>query len=148
MTTINKAIVLGRLGHDMELSYTASGMPVGKMSVATTEKWKDASGQPQERTMWHRLVWYGKGPEVMRDAMKKGAQVYAEGRMDHREYTKKDGTAGTSYEIKVSELVLLTRVNDERASAPKEVEAPKGRVAQDLARLKQGTFLDESDIPF
>jgi single-strand DNA-binding protein len=100
--SVNKAILLGRLGKDPELRYTPSGKAVVSFSLATSERWTGQDGQKNESTTWHNIVAWGKQAEIMKEYLKKGQQVYIEGRIDNRSYDKKDGS-GKGY---VSEVVV------------------------------------------
>ena len=86
MASVNKVIVIGNLGRDPELRYTASGQPVASFSVATNERWNDREGKPQERTEWHRIVVWGKQAENCANYLQKGRPVYVEGRLQTREW--------------------------------------------------------------
>ena len=88
---VNKAILVGNLGRDPEIRYTASGMAVANFTIATSEKWKDKnSGEMQERTEWHRIVAWGKLGEICGEYLAKGRQVYIEGRIQTRQWEDKD----------------------------------------------------------
>ena len=91
MASVNKAILIGNLGSDPELRYTASGQAVASFSIATTEKWKDKEGQNQENTEWHRIVLWARQAEIAKEYLKKGSSVYIEGRIQTRSYEDKDG---------------------------------------------------------
>src|SRR5579864_2738908 len=89
MSGVNKVIIVGRLGADPEVRYTPGGQAVAKLSVATSENWKDKQGQKQERTEWHRVVVWGKMAEVVGQHLTKGRQVYIEGRLQTRSWDDK-----------------------------------------------------------
>src|ERR1700689_3901615 len=89
MSGVNKVIIVGRLGGDPEVRYTPGGQAVAKLSVATSENWKDKEGQKQERTEWHRVVVWGKMAEVVGQHLTKGRQVYIEGRLQTRSWDDK-----------------------------------------------------------
>src|SRR5438445_306975 len=89
MSGVNKVIIVGRLGGDPEVRYTPGGQAVAKLSIATSENWKDKSGQKQERTEWHRVVVWGKMAEVVGQHLSKGRQVYVEGRLQTRSWDDK-----------------------------------------------------------
>ena len=89
---INKAIIVGTLGQDPDVRYTASGSPVVNVSVATNESWKDKNtGEAQERTEWHRIVIFGKLAEIAAQYLKKGSQVYFEGKIQTRKWQDQGG---------------------------------------------------------
>ncbi len=99
MASVNKAIIIGNLGSDPELRYTAGGQAVANFSVATTEKWRDKEGQNQENTEWHRVVLWARQAEVAKEYLKKGSSVYIEGRIQTRSYEDKDGNKRYTTEI-------------------------------------------------
>jgi len=99
MASVNKAIIIGNLGSDPELRYTAGGQAVANFSVATTEKWRDKDGQNQENTEWHRVVLWARQAEVAKEYLKKGSSVYIEGRIQTRSYEDKDGNKRYTTEI-------------------------------------------------
>lgn len=92
MASVNKAILIGNLGRDPEVRYLPSGNPVASFSIATTENYNDRSGARQERTEWHNIVVWGKQAELCGQYLKKGRQVYIEGRITNRSYEAKDGS--------------------------------------------------------
>lgn len=106
MGSLNKACLIGNLGKDAELRYTPGGAAVANFSVATTETWNDKSGQKQEKTEWHRVNVWGKMAESLAQYLLKGKQVYLEGRIETRKWTK-DGVDKYSTEIKADKIVLL-----------------------------------------
>ena len=80
--SVNKAIIVGNLGRDPEVRYSASGNPIANVSVATTDTWRDKqSGERQEKTEWHRVVFFGRLAEIAGEYLRKGSQVYIEGRL-------------------------------------------------------------------
>lgn len=81
---INKVILVGNLGQDPEVRYTANGKAVANLSLATSESWKDQSGQIQEKTEWHRVVLFGKLAEIAGEYLRKGSQIYVEGKLQTR----------------------------------------------------------------
>lgn len=101
--SVNKAILLGRLGKDPELKYTSSGKAVCTFSLATSERWTGADGQKTESTCWHNIVAWGKQGEVIKEYLSKGRELYIEGRIQNRSYDDKDGNK--KY---ISEVVLQT----------------------------------------
>lgn len=106
MKGINKVILVGNLGQDPEIKYTTSNQPVVNVSLATTDSWTDKSGQKQDRTEWHRLVFFGKLAEITGQYLKKGGQVYVEGRLQTRQWEKNGQTMYTT-EIIVSDMQML-----------------------------------------
>ncbi len=108
MGTVNRVILVGNLGKDAEVRYTPSGAAVSTLSLATTEVWNDkSSGQRQERTEWHRVVLWGKQAETLNDYLKKGKQIYVEGRLQTRQWDDRDGNKRYTTEIRSDRIVLL-----------------------------------------
>jgi single-strand DNA-binding protein len=106
--SVNKAIVVGNLGRDPEVRALPSGQSVASFSLATTARFKDRNGEPQERTEWHRVVAFGRLADNCQRLLSKGHQVYVEGRLNTRQYQAKDGT-GLRYrtEIVAQQIRLL-----------------------------------------
>ena len=107
MGSVNKAILVGNLGRDAEMRFTAGGTPVATVSLATTEKFTDRDGQKREDTQWHRIVIWGKTAESLHEYLTKGKQIYVEGRIQTREWTDKEGKAVKTTEIRADRIVLL-----------------------------------------
>ncbi len=107
MSSVNKVILIGRLGADPELRYTAEGSPVATFNVATSETWKDRSGNKQEKTEWHRIVAWRKLGEISAEYLKKGKLVYIEGKIQSREFEGKDGAKRKMYEIVASNMRMI-----------------------------------------
>lgn len=105
---VNKVILIGNLGNDPEVRYTASGAAVANVSLATSEQWKDReSGEQQERTEWHRVVFFGRIAEVVGEYLRKGSQIYVEGRLQTRKWQDKDGNDKYSTEIVANDMQML-----------------------------------------
>ena len=105
---INKVILVGNLGADPEVRYTAGGTAIASLSIATSEQWTDKqSGQKQERTEWHRVKLFGRLAEIAGEYLKKGRQVYVEGSLRTDKYTGKDGVERYSTDIIASDLQML-----------------------------------------
>ncbi|NLB13189.1 MAG: single-stranded DNA-binding protein [Gammaproteobacteria bacterium] len=104
---INKAILVGNLGNDPEHRSTASGMAVTRASLATTSVRKDRDGNTQERTEWHRVVFFGRLAEIAAEYLRKGSQVYIEGEIRYDKYTDKDGVEKYSTDIVANEMQML-----------------------------------------
>ena len=95
---VNKAIIVGNLGRDPEVRYSANGNAIANVTVATTDSWKDRqSGEQQERTEWHRVVFFNRLAEIVAEYLKKGSQVFIEGRIQTRKWQDKDGNDPVSY---------------------------------------------------
>lgn len=146
MGSVNKVILVGNLGRDIELRYTPGGAAVATLSLATTDVWNDKSGQRQEKTEWHRVVLWGKTAETLAEYLLKGRQIYVEGRLQTRQWDDRDGNKRYTTEIRSDRVVLLGgrgssgggggggrhEVQDQRAPAPPD----------------EGVELTEDDIPF
>ena len=108
MASVNKAIILGNIGKDPEVRYTASGEAICNITVATSESWKDkATGEKKELTEWHRISFFGKLAEICGQYLKKGSQVYVEGSIRTRKWTDKEGVERYTTEIKGDEMKML-----------------------------------------
>ena len=107
MASVNKVIVLGNLGRDPETRYTADGAAITNVSIATTRRYKDASGQQQEETEWHRVAFFGRLAEIAGEYLRKGRPVYVEGRLRTRKWQDKDGQDHYTTEIVAENMQLL-----------------------------------------
>ena len=125
---LNKVILIGRLGKDPEVRYMPNGDAVCNFSVATSESWKDSNGQKQDRSEWHNVTMYRKLAEIAGQYLKKGSQVYLEGKIQSRKYQGKDGIERTAYEIIVNEMKMLGGGNSEQ-QAQAETPTPPRRQA-------------------
>ena len=139
--SVNKVILLGRIGRDPEVRYMPNGEAVANFSLATSENWKGKDGQKQERVEWHNVTLYRKLAEIAGQYLKKGSQVYIEGKIQSRKYTGKDGIERTAYEIIGSEMKMLGGNNTNTDSVP----APPTK--QDQTTTVHVDFEDEN-IPF
>ena len=104
---INKVILVGNLGNDPETRYTQGGMAITRISLATTSVRKDKDGNQQERTEWHRVVFFGKLGEIAGEYLRKGSQVYVEGEIRYDKYTGQDGVEKYSTDIVANEMQML-----------------------------------------
>jgi len=104
---VNKVILVGNLGNDPEIKYTQDGKCITRISVATSESWKDKDGNQQERTEWHRVKAFGRLAEIMGEYLKKGRQVYIEGQLRTEKYTDKNGVEKYTTDIIADELQML-----------------------------------------
>jgi single-strand DNA-binding protein len=137
MRGVNKVILIGNLGRDPELRYLPSGESVVKFTLATGSRWKDKSGQPQERTDWHNIVAFGRQAEVCNQYLKKGSQVYVEGRIQNRSWEDKDGNKKYITEIIARSINLLGR-KEPGAEVPEETAEP----------LVEESKTEDEDLPF
>ena len=105
--SVNKVMLVGRLGRDPETRFTGGGQAVANFSVATDETYKDRNGERQKRTEWHKIVVWGKQAEIAQQYLKKGSLVFIEGRIQSREWQDKEGQKRTSFEIVASNFRML-----------------------------------------
>jgi len=105
--SVNKVILVGRLGRDPETRFTGGGQAVANFSVATDETYKDRNGERQKRTEWHKIVVWGKQAEIAQQYLKKGSLIFIEGRIQSREWQDKEGQKRTSFEIVASNFRML-----------------------------------------
>ena len=143
--SLNKVILIGRLGRDPECRYLPNGDAVCNFSIATSESWKDQSGQPKERTEWHSITMYRKLAEIAAQYLKKGSQVYIEGRIQSRKYTGKDGIERTAFEIIASEMKMLGGKAEGGEGQHNPPPPPQAR-QQTAAPVPQDDIDD--DVPF
>ena len=156
--SVNKVILVGRLGKDPETRYMTNGEAVTNATLATSENWKDKSGEKQEKTEWHNLVFYRRLAEVAGEYLKKGAQIYVEGKIQTRKYQTKEGQERYTTEIIVNEMQMLGSKsggagsfevveNQSSSSAPaRSTPAAKPAVAAPAGKSNFDNFDD--DIPF
>jgi single-strand DNA-binding protein len=105
--SVNKVILVGRLGRDPETRFTGGGQAVGNFSLATDDNYKDKNGERQKRTEWHRITVWGKQAEIAQQYLKKGSLVFVEGRIQSREWQDKEGQKRVSYDIVASNFRML-----------------------------------------
>ena len=158
MASVNKVILIGNLGRDPETRYMPDGGAITNISVATTDVWKDKNGEKQEKTEWHRVAFFGKLAEIAGEYLKKGSQVYVEGRLQTRKWQDKDGQDKYTTEIVANVMQMLgsrqgmggagagggggERDAGEREGGSRAAAKPAGKPAG-------GKFEDfEDDIPF
>ncbi len=131
MASVNKAIIVGHLGQDPELRYTSSGESAANISVATSEQWKDKhSGEQKEQTEWHRISFFGKPAEIVCQYLRKGSQIYVEGKIRSKKYTDKNGIERTAFEI-ISESFKMLGSKAESGSTKKAAPAPQSDIPHD-----------------
>jgi single-strand DNA-binding protein len=140
--SVNKAILVGNLGKDPEVRYLPSGQPVASFSLATSDNYTDRGGARQERTEWHNIVVFGKQAELASQYLKKGRQVYIEGRISNRQYEAKDGS-GKRYRSEI--IAQRIQFLGGRGSGSSAVEDPSD-MGGDLPPPPAGG--DDEDIPF
>src|SRR5437667_4650030 len=115
--SVNKVILVGRLGRDPETRYTGGGQAVANFSVATDESYKDKNGERQKRTEWHKIVVWGKQAEIAQQYLRKGSLLYLEGRIQTRQWDDREGQKRTSTEIVASNFRMLGGRPDASAAA-------------------------------
>lgn len=156
MASVNKVILVGNLGRDPEVRYMPSGDAMANLNIATTDTWKDKGGEKQERTEWHRVVMFGKQAEIAGEYLKKGSQVYIEGRLQTRKWTDKSNIERYTTEIVADRMQMLgsrssggnfestDKDNDYNSSAS------YGDKPSSQSKTKTSTGFDdlEDDIPF
>jgi single-strand DNA-binding protein len=116
--SVNKAILIGRLGKDPELRYTPGGSAVATFSLATSEVYKNQEGQRQENTTWHNIVCWGKTAELAKEYLRKGREVYIEGRISNRSYDDKEGNKRYISEVVAQNLKFLGSRQQGEPAAP------------------------------
>lgn len=153
MGSMNRVILVGNLGADIELRYTPGGTAVGNVRLATTETWNDKnSGERREQTEWHRVVLWGKQAETLQEYLKKGRQICVEGRLQTRSWEDRDGNKRYTTEVRSDRVVLLGGRREDgdggrQGSYAREQESPRGGPAPEPDG-GGGADLTEDDIPF
>ncbi len=154
--SVNKVILVGRLGRDPETRYTGGGQAVANFSVATDETYKDKNGERQKRTEWHKIVVWGKQAEIAQQYLKKGSLIFIEGRIQSREWQDKEGQKRTSFEIVASNLRMLGGRGDGAAGvgssfgggARSEEHDQSGGGEEFAGGGNSGPEISDDDIPF
>jgi single-strand DNA-binding protein len=150
--SVNKVLLLGRLGGEPELKYTPSGSGVCNFSIATSENWADKSGQKQERTEWHRIVVWGKLGELCNQYLAKGRQVYIEGKMQTRSWDDKSGQKRYTTEVNATNVQFLgekaTNSNAGAGSKDAAQEMPSNSMMDKDYNVSTDTNFTADDIPF
>ena len=155
--SVNKVILIGRLGKDPETRYMPNGEAVTNVTLATSENWKDKSGVKQEKTEWHNVVFYRRLAEVAGEYLKKGSMIYVEGKLQTRKWQTKEGQDRYTTEIIANEMTMLGgkssggnfEVMDEQQSAPQR-SAPARPAPAPAPSSNAGRSFDnfDDDIPF
>jgi single-strand DNA-binding protein len=122
--SVNKVILVGRVGQDPEMRITNSGDPVVNLSIATTEYWKSKTGEKQESTEWHRVNFFGKPAEVIKQYVRKGSQLYIEGKIKQKKYTDKQGVERSAFEIQSDLFRLIGNKPDDLSRQELRQEIP------------------------
>lgn len=146
--SVNKVILIGRLGKDPELKYTPSGAPVARFSLATDDSYKDRTGEQQKHTEWHNIVAWNKLAEICGEYLTKGKLVYIEGSIRSRQWEDQAGNKRTTYEIVARQMQMLgSRAESERSAEAEAPRPPVERPATTEAPPATPEITDE-DIPF
>ena len=135
--SVNKVVLVGHLGGDPETRFTPSGTAVANFNLATNESWKDANGEFQDKTEWHRCVMFGKSAELAGDLLKKGQLAYIEGKLQTRNWEDKDGVKRYTTEVVCDMFTMLGRKMDSAETQ----ERPKPNESEDSP-------LEDDDLPF
>lgn len=141
---VNKVILVGRLGVDPEIKYTATGTAVCRLSLATSESWTDKDGQKKDRTEWHRIIVWAKLAQICGEYLKKGRQIYVEGRLQTRSWEDKSGNKRYSTEI-VANTVQFLGSGDKQGASPKDDFVDDSAFMNDTETESSGA---SEDIPF
>jgi single-strand DNA-binding protein len=153
MKGVNKAIIVGTLGKDPEIRYAPAGAAITNISVATSESWKDKnSGQKQEKTEWHRVVFFGKLAEIAGEYLKKGSQAYIEGKLQTRKWQDKQGQDRYTTEIVVDGfngvMQMLGGKGDNNQAKPQSESQGSQQYQKDAQQAQQFDNSFDDDIPF
>ncbi len=141
--TVNKVILIGRLGQDPEVRYAPSGNPVANFSIATNRMYKDRDGNMQEETEWHRIVAWMRLAEFAKEYLRKGMRVYVEGRLHYREWQDQNGVKRNSIDIIANDIQML----ESAASRPAETTAPDF-TEPDAVPPDNLASTDDEEVPF
>jgi single-strand DNA-binding protein len=141
MSGVNKVILVGNLGSDPTMRYTPSGTPVANFNVATSERFTNKNGERETRTEWHRVVAWSKLAEICNQYLKKGKQVYIEGRLQTRQWEDQGGNKRSTTEVIATNMVMLGRAGDVAEGMPAQEFPPEEETSQVSAE-------DEDDLPF
>jgi len=148
--SVNKVILVGRLGKDPELKYTSSGTPFCRFSMATDDSWNDkASGERQERTEWHNVVVWDRLAEICNQYLTKGKLVYIEGSLQTREWDDQDGNKRRTTEVRARDMVMLSSSSDGAGGGGQRKAAAADGVGGSGPATSSGTStITDDDIPF
>ena len=126
MASVNRATIIGNIGNDPEIRYSSAGDAIANLSIATTDSWKDKNGAKQEKTEWHKVVMFGKLAEICGEYIKKGSQVYIEGKLQTRKWTDKSSVDHYTTEIVADRMQMLggNRKSDDSKSDDIDDEVP------------------------
>jgi len=157
--SMNKAILVGNLGADPEVRSTSNGSRVATLSIATSRQWKDKAGEKQEKTEWHRVVFWNTKFSTLADIAerycKKGDKVYVEGSIEYRSWQDREGQTRYTTEITAREVILLSGKSDgsesftpaNKVTAAASASAPKGK-DQSFEDFPEALDSEDDDLPF
>lgn len=150
MASINKVIIIGNLGQDPETKYMPNGDAVTRITLATTDTWKDKNGEKQEKTEWHRVVFYRKLAEIAGEYLKKGRSVYVEGRLQTKKWTDKNGIERYTTEIVADSMQMLGSGQKQSGSFDQAPATANNTNTAGASRNATGSGFDDmkDDIPF
>ena len=149
--SINKVILIGRLGKDPELKYTASGTPFCRFSMATDDVWNDkASGERQEKTEWHNIVVWDRLAEICNQYLTKGRLVYIEGSLQTREWDDQEGNKRRTTEIRARDMRMLSSAPEGAAGQQRRAAAAEGTGGSSVSSSSSSSTstITDDDIPF
>ena len=145
--SVNKVILIGNLGADPEVRYASSGVAVCNFTMATTRTYKDKQGESKDETEWHRVVAFGRTAEVCGEYLKKGRQVYIEGRLQTREWQDKDGNRRWTTEVVTDTMQMLGNRGGDSGGAQRDY-SPQGGSGSNKPYQPLPGDIPESDVPF
>ena len=144
MSGVNKVILIGNLGSDPTVRYTPQGTAVANVNIATSERFTNKSGEKEERTEWHRIVAWGKLAEICQQYLKKGKQVYIEGRLQTRQWEDQQGQKRSTTEVVANNMTMLGRAGEGGGGSD---FAPQDFPAEPAPQAAGSTSTDD-DLPF
>ena len=149
---VNKVILVGNLGKDPDMKYTASGAAIANITVATSESWNDKqTGEKQEKTEWHRVVFFRRLAEIVGEYLRKGSQVYIEGKLQTRKWQDQNGQDRYTTEIVANEMQMLGGRAGDAGARPQKSESgfrSNAPAPQAAAQPQSDNGFADDDIPF
>lgn len=145
MSSLNKAMIIGRLGQDPDVRYTQSNTAVANMSIATSERYKDSTGEWKENTEWHRVVAWGRLAEICQEYLKKGSLVYIEGPIQTRQWEDKEGQTRYTTEIKA---LTMTMLDSKGSGGGASQKSDKSQPVSSNVDLNDNLDDIDDDLPF
>jgi len=148
MSSLNKVMIIGRLGADPDVRYTQSNAAVANMSVATTDRYKDRNGELQEKTEWHRVVVWNRLAEICQQYLKKGSLVYFEGKLETREWEDKEGQKRYTTEVKAFNMQMLDSRGDQGGGSQQRNSGSSQPASAGSVELGDDFEDMDDDLPF